>query len=301
MHYLLRDPDALHGLFQAVKALDNAVNYHEEWLSNLYRAIVCNEARDDTTDVRQDAHHQCRFGQWYYGVSDDILTGHAAFERIGAVHRQMHDAARKVLVDRSASASVSGDRYDAFTGLSITFKLEIRNLQFDLLSRLCTVDHLTGVWNRHSMHFRLAQEMERVVRLGRGSCIAIMDVDHFKAVNDGYGHVAGDHVLRNIAVFFAQRIRKYDVLFRYGGEEFLVCLSDIGIEAAVASMDRLREALSRQPIVLPDGREVQVTVSMGIATLVGPKQIDSVIQEADHALLCAKARGRNRVCAWGDE
>jgi diguanylate cyclase len=300
MHYMLRDPDALHGLFQAVKALDNAVSYHEAWLSNLYRAIVCNELRDDTADVHEDAHHHCRFGQWYDRVGDDLLTGHASFERIGAVHRQMHDAARKVLVDRAAEG-VSGERYDAFTGLSIAFKLEIRNLQFDLLSRLCTVDHLTGVWNRHSMHFRLTQEMERVVRIGRTSCIAIMDVDHFKAVNDGYGHVAGDQVLRNIASFFAQRIRKYDVLFRYGGEEFLICLSDIDIEAAVASMDRLRAALSREPIALPDGRQVQVTVSMGIATLAGSKQIDSVIQEADHALLCAKARGRNRTCAWGDE
>jgi diguanylate cyclase (GGDEF)-like protein len=301
MHYLQRNPERLHGLFRAIKSLDSAISNHESWLSNLFRRIVCNEPFEDSQDARENAHRYCKFGEWYYEVGDIFLAEHPMFVRIGRVHQQMHDAARKVLMGRAETAVVSAEHYDAFTELTMTFKLEIRNLQFELLNRLCTVDHLTGLWNRHSMHFRITQERERVNRTGRPSCIALMDVDHFKAVNDDYGHPAGDHVLRELAAFFALRIRKYDAMFRYGGEEFLLCLSDVSIEDAVTSMDRLRLAMSEMPLALPDGHSVTVTVSMGITELVPDKSVDDAIQEADHALLCAKARGRNRICPWADD
>lgn len=301
MHYLQRDPERLHGLFHVIKSLDKAINHHENWLGALFRQLVCNEIASDTIDTRDDAHHLCRFGQWYDSVDDPFLLEEPLFQRIGRIHQQMHDAARKVIVARDEQGSLNGAHYDAFTELTMAFKLEIRNLQFELLNRLCTVDHLTGLWNRHSMHFRIAQERERMHRSGHPACIALMDVDHFKSINDRFGHPVGDKVLQELATFFALNIRKYDAMFRYGGEEFLLCLPDTSIEDARIIMDRLREKLSQSALIISPEQEITITISIGLTTLSPDKSIDDTIQEADHALLCAKANGRNRVCAWDEE
>jgi diguanylate cyclase (GGDEF)-like protein len=126
----------------------------------------------------------------------------------------------------------------------------------------------------------------------------ILDLDHFKQINDRYGHLAGDHALQAVVRFLTARIRKYDYVFRYGGEEFLLCLPNTALEDAEVLLDRMRQELASQPIDLGKGTTINITASFGVTEMLASEHHDFSIERADHALLCAKAKGRNRVCSW---
>ena len=134
-----------------------------------------------------------------------------------------------------------------------TFRIAMQNLQFSLFSQVCAVDHLTGIWNRYAMTYKLAQEQERVRRTGKPCAIAIIDFDFFKAINDDHGHLAGDHVLKVAMEFFSSRMRKYDQVFRFGGEEFLFAFPETILEQAQELLERLREDIKALVIELPSG------------------------------------------------
>jgi diguanylate cyclase (GGDEF)-like protein len=155
-------------------------------------------------------------------------------------------------------------------------------------------DPMTGVGNR----LRLAEDVEalcgRVERYGHSYCVALFDVDRFKAYNDGAGHLAGDDVLRAVAGALGGAIRAGDTLYRYGGEEFLVLLPEQSLDSAALAAERLRGAVEATGLHHPDG--TPVTVSAGVAGL-GSRSCspDQLFKLADEALYRAKASGRNRV------
>jgi diguanylate cyclase (GGDEF)-like protein len=128
----------------------------------------------------------------------------------------------------------------------------------------------------------------------------MMDIDYFKRVNDNHGHIAGDKVLKTVIDFCTASLRKYDSIYRYGGEEFLFCLPDAEQDEARNIIERLCASLGKHPITLPGGESLFVTASFGMTGLLKDTSIEDSIQAADHALLCAKAQGRNRVCCWED-
>jgi diguanylate cyclase len=160
---------------------------------------------------------------------------------------------------------------------------------------------LTGAWNRNSMFQKLAEEQDRMVRNKQQCCLCMMDLDHFKQVNDTYGHAAGDKVLHFAVEHAGEYLRKYDSIFRYGGEEFLLCLPNISAEDAVVAMDRIRAGLEKLDITLPGGQTIiHVTASFGVAPVSVDRSVEENINVADQALFCAKVSGRNRVCLWGN-
>jgi diguanylate cyclase (GGDEF)-like protein/PAS domain S-box-containing protein len=166
------------------------------------------------------------------------------------------------------------------------------------LERLATQDELTGLCNRRELKKRMDEEIRRAERYGQRFSIWMLDVDHFKQVNDTYGHQGGDRVLRILAGNLKQMLRETDVAARFGGEEFIVILSHTGIEQAEQMAERVREELSRQEIILDGGRSLSVTASIGVAAY--PQHgttVDDLITVADQALYAAKQRGRNQVCA----
>jgi two-component system, cell cycle response regulator len=164
-----------------------------------------------------------------------------------------------------------------------------------------THDRLTGLWNRGAILDQLAHEAERMARLEQPLAVAIADIDHFKQINDAYGHLTGDAVLRTTSQRIRGAIRAYDHLGRYGGEEFLLVLPDADVESATCVAERVRRAVAAEPIRLEAG-VVQVTLSIGVASVRrhGP-DLDALIHAADEALYRAKARGRNRVEAQWPE
>jgi len=163
------------------------------------------------------------------------------------------------------------------------------------LERIATTDGLTGLWNRRHLLERLEAEAARSRRNGRPLCLAILDVDHFKRVNDGHGHPAGDEVLRVLAGLLKEAVRTSDVVGRMGGEEFAILMPETDRAQARLVCERLRRLVAARPVRLPSGEDLRVTLSTGIALLAGEEESDKLISRADAALYGAKAGGRNRV------
>lgn len=157
-----------------------------------------------------------------------------------------------------------------------------------------TTDALTGLLNRGTVLARLEAERERHRRSGQPLSCLILDVDFFKRVNDRFGHLAGDEVLRTLGNQLRGGLRVYDMVGRYGGEEFLAVMPGASLDTAMAAAERLREAVVGT-VQTPDGGPV--TVSVGVAAWRAGEPVDDLLARADHALYQAKAAGRNRVVA----
>lgn len=155
-------------------------------------------------------------------------------------------------------------------------------------------DELTGLHNRRYLMARLNEEFERARRKGTALGLLMMDVDHFKAVNDKYGHPAGDEVLRSIAQTLASMLREYDVGGRYGGEEFAVVLAETTPADMVKLAERIREAIE-QLDAHGNATGIHVTISIGVAVLRDDDSTETLLQRADTALYKAKKAGRNRT------
>jgi diguanylate cyclase (GGDEF)-like protein/PAS domain S-box-containing protein len=161
--------------------------------------------------------------------------------------------------------------------------------------RATSCDHLTGIANRRAFFEAAELEIERRKRSPRPLSLIAFDVDHFKRVNDTYGHPAGDAVLRRLATVLASTFRQVDVVARIGGEEFAVLLPSTGLEAAVLVAERFRRAVEAEPIEV-DGIRIACTVSGGVATMDdGSSALDLLMKRADRALYKAKSGGRNRI------
>jgi diguanylate cyclase (GGDEF)-like protein len=164
------------------------------------------------------------------------------------------------------------------------------------LHELAMRDSLTGLWNRRTVLEQLTLELERTRRQAQPLAILLADLDHFKTVNDVYGHQAGDAVLLEVASRLLAELRPYDVVGRYGGEELLLVLPGVDRDAALECASRLRAAVAL-PIRLPDHSQISVTCSFGLLAVSGAERatIADLIRKADDALYAAKRRGRNRV------
>lgn len=167
-----------------------------------------------------------------------------------------------------------------------------------VLQRKATHDSLTGLKNREEILGVLDRELARVRRDGGCFTIIMADLDHFKKVNDSYGHLAGDAVLRIAAQRMLALMRPYDAIGRYGGEEFLIVLTECCGNCARTFAERLRKSIGNEPMDTPDGM-LTVTISLGLAPslLAGSEGTGTLLKAADTALYRAKALGRNRVAA----
>jgi diguanylate cyclase (GGDEF)-like protein/PAS domain S-box-containing protein len=167
----------------------------------------------------------------------------------------------------------------------------------DEADRRSRVDALTGIFNRGHFTEALAAELDRAARANHHVGLLIADVDHFKRVNDSYGHLAGDRVLTEIASRLSAAVRRYDTLARFGGEEFVVLVPDVSeIASLLATGEQLREAVRGERFT-GDGRELAITVSIGVALARAGDSADTLIGAADEALYAAKAAGRDCVRA----
>lgn len=167
----------------------------------------------------------------------------------------------------------------------------------DGLCLLSQRDALTGLPNRRAFEARARQELDRATRAGETPLLLIVDLDHFKSINDRHGHAAGDAVLRSVAQTLSRTVRPMDTVARLGGEEFAVLLPHVSPPRAMALAERLRDAVARQPVVLPDGTRLSVSASLGGA-LAAPwvrTTLEHWMERADRQLYAAKHAGRNRV------
>jgi len=163
------------------------------------------------------------------------------------------------------------------------------------LRELATRDVLTGIHNRRSLIELGQSELDRARRYSRPFAAAMIDIDHFKRVNDERGHAAGDEVLRAVVNSTSDALRGSDLFGRWGGEEFVVLLPETDLGAAHRVLERVRAAVAATPFAVGDGPPVSVSISIGVAEWTGIEALETLVQRADQALYTAKHQGRNRV------
>jgi two-component system cell cycle response regulator len=161
--------------------------------------------------------------------------------------------------------------------------------------RLATVDPLTSLLNRRAFLAALDTELERSSRLNYPLSVLLMDVDHFKLINDRFGHASGDVVLAAVGRLLGQQLRKVDLIARWGGEEFVAALSGTGEPNAAAVAERLRDQLAQLQVRASDGSLIPVTASFGVAVYNAREAVEVVVDRADRAMYAAKNAGRNQV------
>jgi len=184
--------------------------------------------------------------------------------------------------------------FDAFElKARVNAALRTKRMQ-DLLIEYANIDPLTGIPNRRALMDRLQKEWMRVQRHGGRLSFIMADIDHFKCVNDTYGHSIGDEVLQRIAQAIVSQCREIDLPARYGGEEFAIVVPDESAEGAAELAERCRQATSEIRIHLGD-ENIQVTASFGTAEITDASSVEALITAADKALYRAKEAGRNQV------
>lgn len=284
---------------QLLRELDAGVDAHSAWLKNCHRALVCGTPAD-SDNLSEEAHRLSGFGRWFYAGGRKYLAQWPDLrDKVESTHQQMHGVARELSAACLAGKPVAEANFDAFMDSEIRFRAELGALRSRIMTDVCLVDHLTGAWNRHSMFEKLSDEKERVARNKQSCCLSMMDIDHFKTVNDRHGHAAGDKVLHLVVEEVRGKLRKYDSIFRYGGEEFLLCLPNTSVDNAMLVVDRVREDVQCLRIPITSGDAIGVTASFGVSAIATDQSVEENISAADQALFRAKVGGRNQVCRWG--
>lgn len=167
------------------------------------------------------------------------------------------------------------------------------------IEEISRTDYLTGAFNRRALMEILSAEIFRSVREKSELCVGLLDLDHFKSVNDIYGHIVGDEILKGFVQLIKNSIRKYDVVGRFGGEEFIVILPKTTKETGYMVMERVRSILEESGIKTTAGL-IKITTSIGLSCLCESRNVDQLIHDADVALYKAKNKGRNRVEVSGE-
>lgn len=170
----------------------------------------------------------------------------------------------------------------------------------DQLHVMATYDSLTGLLNRRAVYERAQSELERAHRERQSISLVMLDIDHFKSVNDQHGHLTGDQALRLVAGTIAQNKRSYDWAGRWGGEEFLLVLPQTTIEEAGDIAERMRQSVAAVNFPLANGKYLKLHISLGVSSTdsnrARPPTLGELLQQADDALYQAKNQGRNKVC-----
>lgn len=282
-------------LLAAVSQLKTACDWHDQWYKTVLRSLVA-RVPPRVEDLVADAHLQCPFGRWYQGAGSSILVDDQHFSAINTKHQKMHTLASALLHNVTADLPISLAEWEGYQAAVDDMRLDLQRLQDGLIRRTQERDPLTGALNRAVLQTDLC-EHDAAVQRGIATCaFAMLDLDHFKAVNDNFGHAAGDAVLAATVQCVKSVLRPYDRVYRYGGEEFLIAMPGVTSTQAAHLAERIREAIAQQHVRPDDtGTCIRVTGSIGVAMHLASRSVEDSLHSADKAMYQAKAQGRNRV------
>ncbi|MDH5613082.1 MAG: diguanylate cyclase [Gammaproteobacteria bacterium] len=212
---------------------------------------------------------------------------------------QVQNDARDAAYTVSIAALIFGSMLVVFFYWLIGGITQRLNLDEKELRELATRDGLTNLYNQRTFYSMLKDDIDRAYRYQRPVSLLLLDIDHFKVVNDTYGHLAGDAILRGLSQRLISRLRTTDRLCRYGGEELTMILPEVDVIVAAKVAEGLRQLIEREPFYIGEGQSINITVSIGVAAYpYHGKEAKQLVSGADIALYEAKGAGRNRVCIY---
>jgi diguanylate cyclase len=273
--------------------LSQLVDDYIGWLVAWHRLTSANTGSHK--DVPPELNPPASFAAWRENASASLPQDQPVIERLAMQHEQLHTLARLVLMKTPEEQSVARKDDDGVIAKYRELMQGLRRLERAFAAAASDLDPLTGLRTRAGLLRDLEREISRFTRTDRPFCVAIADIDHFKNVNDTYGHDAGDRVLASIADHISRSLRAHDDAFRLGGEEFLLCLKEADLAAGLTVVERLRKGLREKPIAVAEGKAVPVTVSFGLTVCGRGVTAHELLRRADVALYRAKSEGRNRV------
>jgi diguanylate cyclase len=274
-----------------VPTLAAVVDEHLCWLFIWHRLAFIETA----AAVRQATLPDRNFLPWYQKAVQDFPEEQPPLDRLAVLHDQTHTLAKLVLMRTPQGAAVNADDYQAVISKAEELLRQLRRFEKAFAIAASGLDQLTGLRSRVGLMEDLAREHQRLLRTGKPYCLVLADIDHFKKINDTHGHDIGDYVLAAVAGKISQGIRSFDDAYRLGGEEFLICLKESDQKNAVQVIERLRAGVLAEPLPLPEGGALQVTLSFGLVEAAANKDITDLIKAADNALYKAKQAGRDQV------
>lgn len=274
-------------------SLSQTVDDHIAWLT-LWNRLSFVDMGQRAAQAEQLA-APLSFMQWRHNAAQTLPEDQPAIEQLTTQYDQLHTMAKLVLQKTADNKPVASEDYEAVLAKYNELMQGLRRMERAFAAVASGLDHLTGLRSRLGLKEDLIREHHRFLRTHKPFCVVIADVDHFKKINDTYGHDAGDRVLASFADHITRGIRGFDDAYRTGGEEFLICLKEADLAVGLLVLERLRMKLEKLPIILPDNKSVHITASFGIVVSHKDVAAQDMPQLADKALYRAKKEGRNRV------
>jgi diguanylate cyclase (GGDEF)-like protein len=282
----------------------------DEWIGLIHNMLTAVKLPDDT-NIDPDLAENQSFKKLWSALEDLRVLSHAlskgdlqkfayskgfVLSNLKALQANLRHLTwqTKQVADGDFSQRVEflGEFSDSFNEMAAKLEKDT-----ETLTRLASVDFLTQLPNRRVAVHSLEQAHALFKRHGRPYCVAMLDIDHFKSVNDTYGHDAGDKVLQTVGAIMKDLFRETDAFARFGGEEFIAILPETNMRGAVTLAEKLRVTLEQTAIELPDGTMLHKTVSIGVAEATpNDNDFSNIIIRSDEALYKAKTSGRNRTC-----
>jgi diguanylate cyclase len=277
-----------------ITELDAGVEAHLEWTNRVMRCAVLRISPGNDV-LNPLAHNFCRFGCWFISRKSDFeKLNSQSTQRLMNVHQSMHDAIRSICSDVLAERSGNALDLENFEQAQAELIKLLADFKTQFLSTAVRHDHLTGLPLRYGIEEEFIQ-LQKLCKRNKLMIYAVMiDVDHFKRINDQYGHPVGDIALRHLADTLKRNIRPNEPLYRWGGEEFLLLIQTQTLEEAILVADRLINIVRSTPVLITNNESLTLNITMGVALAKGDEALGSVIERADRALYDGKRAGRNR-------
>lgn len=277
-----------------IAELDTAVEAHMNWTRRILRFAVLRTSPGEDV-LAPMAHTLCRFGSWFasHRAQFEALDAQATHQ-VEAVHQAMHDAIRSICSALLTGQPGQSSDLESFEQSQTELLGLLASFKTLLLSNAARFDPLTGLALRYGIESDFDHCQKDALRNHNLLYVVMIDIDHFKRINDNYGHPIGDLVLRHLASTLKQNLRGSEPLYRYGGEEFLWLMQCKSPEAARQSAHRLLKTIRTTPIPIADAPPVTLTVTLGLAQVSAQEDLSSAISRADAALYEGKHSGRDR-------